>query len=480
MDIRSFFVKKNAQAPPATPVVKAEDSKRKIEDSGAEAQKKVRSSPPEAAATSIASSKEPRSRLSEEGDVADADLDGALANAVGGSSAATARSSGQAAAAATLEWSWEAGRGNFKPFDATAGKSLEAAFLAYKAGGDATIELVVGGGYRYDVDFAKMQQTNCETGKVRAIKRRPASKTVGGPEKKEPAALDAFRNVKAEPSRSSPKASAAARKPSPASKAAKVVVTKKASPAAAAAKPRGGGGGGGGNWGHSKPPPMHGLKHIPRGGRNCLKGKAFLVTGVMDSLEKEEIWALITKYGGDICKSVPKKKPLHFAIIGDGAGESKMKALEERPDIEQIDENGLLNMIRDSLSEEDRSKEPEVGTLITPTMSFGNVGAVAAQQSAGGGSALARAAVKPEPQQNASRSGPAAYDGPPVESQLWTEKYKPTKAADLVGCVQPQLTQSPTAHSARPTARLTWDPHGLGCSNYGSVKKLGTWLSANW
>ena len=53
MDIRSFFVKKNAQAPPATPVVKAEDSKRKIEDSGAEAQKKVRSSPPEAAATSI-------------------------------------------------------------------------------------------------------------------------------------------------------------------------------------------------------------------------------------------------------------------------------------------------------------------------------------------------------------------------------------------------------------------------------------------
>ena len=43
------------------------------------------------------------------------------------------------------------------------------------------------------------------------------------------------------------------------------------------------------------------------------------MTGVLDSLERDEAHDLIQQYGGNICKTVAKK--LNYAVIGAEAGE---------------------------------------------------------------------------------------------------------------------------------------------------------------
>ncbi|KAK0074120.1 hypothetical protein PV326_012726, partial [Microctonus aethiopoides] len=65
-----------------------------------------------------------------------------------------------------------------------------------------------------------------------------------------------------------------------------------------------------------------GSKPIPNGSENCLAGLSFVVTGVMDSLEREELDELIEKYGGRIIKAVSKKTD--YLVVGEPAGESKL------------------------------------------------------------------------------------------------------------------------------------------------------------
>eukprot|EP01052_Picozoa_sp_SAG31_P024204 SAG31_NODE_2043_length_6582_cov_2.798952_6_plen_402_part_00 len=116
----------------------------------------------------------------------------------------------------------------------------------------------------------------------------------------------------------------------------------------------------------------------------------------------------------------------------------------------------------DSLPADERVKEPEVGTLKpAPVFDFGIVGTVQS-------SVLSAAAEEPAamPVKLKSELSPSdaqhtidackvpprqrtGFVGPPVESQLWTEKYKPTQSAHLVG-------------------------------NYNSVSKFGKWVAQSW
>lgn len=46
------------------------------------------------------------------------------------------------------------------------------------------------------------------------------------------------------------------------------------------------------------PPPKKGQKPLPTGEPHCLAGKVFLVTGILESIERDEAYALIVKHGG--------------------------------------------------------------------------------------------------------------------------------------------------------------------------------------
>ncbi|XP_076241246.1 germ line transcription factor 1 [Calliopsis andreniformis] len=86
-----------------------------------------------------------------------------------------------------------------------------------------------------------------------------------------------------------------------------------------------------------------GSKNIPVGANNCLAGLSFLITGVLDSLEREEAEELIKKYGGRILHQVSKKTD--YVIVGDEPGPSKMSKAKSL-NIKEISEDDLLEMIR--------------------------------------------------------------------------------------------------------------------------------------
>ena len=86
-----------------------------------------------------------------------------------------------------------------------------------------------------------------------------------------------------------------------------------------------------------------GSKEIPEGAEYCLAGLSFLITGVLDSLERDEADEIIKKYGGRILHQVSRKTD--YVIVGDQPGPAKL-AKAESMKIPIISEDDLLNLIR--------------------------------------------------------------------------------------------------------------------------------------
>ena len=54
---------------------------------------------------------------------------------------------------------------------------------------------------------------------------------------------------------------------------------------------------------------------------NCLDGLIFVITGVLESIEREEAADLIQRYGGNFTQSVSKKTG--YVVVGRDPGEHK-------------------------------------------------------------------------------------------------------------------------------------------------------------
>ncbi|XP_037685534.1 replication factor C subunit 1 isoform X2 [Choloepus didactylus] len=90
-------------------------------------------------------------------------------------------------------------------------------------------------------------------------------------------------------------------------------------------------------------PKALGSKEIPKGAENCLEGLIFVITGVLESIERDEAKSLIERYGGKVTGNVSKRT--NYLVMGRDSGQSKSdKAAALGTKI--IDEDGLLNMIR--------------------------------------------------------------------------------------------------------------------------------------
>uniref|UniRef100_A0A2H1VJ44 Replication factor C subunit 1 n=1 Tax=Spodoptera frugiperda TaxID=7108 RepID=A0A2H1VJ44_SPOFR len=99
-----------------------------------------------------------------------------------------------------------------------------------------------------------------------------------------------------------------------------------------------------------------GAKEIPEGKPDCLKDCAFLLTGVLDSFEKDEVAAAITKYGGSVKSGVSKK--VTHVIAGEDAGPAKMAKAQELG-IKIINEDQFLKMIIER-SQDNKTSKPEI------------------------------------------------------------------------------------------------------------------------
>ncbi|XP_051020640.1 replication factor C subunit 1 isoform X1 [Acomys russatus] len=90
-------------------------------------------------------------------------------------------------------------------------------------------------------------------------------------------------------------------------------------------------------------PKALGSKEIPKGADNCLEGLTFVITGVLESIEREEAKSLIERYGGKVTGNVSKKT--NYLVMGRDSGQSKSdKAAALGTKI--LDEDGLLDLIR--------------------------------------------------------------------------------------------------------------------------------------
>ncbi|XP_031416059.1 replication factor C subunit 1 isoform X1 [Clupea harengus] len=86
-----------------------------------------------------------------------------------------------------------------------------------------------------------------------------------------------------------------------------------------------------------------GSKEIPVGAENCLEGLTFVVTGVLESIERDEAKTLIERYGGKVTGNISRKTS--YLVLGRDGGVSKTEKAESLG-TQILDEDGLLELIR--------------------------------------------------------------------------------------------------------------------------------------
>ncbi|KAM4584630.1 replication factor C subunit 1 isoform 2-T2 [Odontesthes bonariensis] len=86
-----------------------------------------------------------------------------------------------------------------------------------------------------------------------------------------------------------------------------------------------------------------GSKEIPKGAENCLEGCVFVLTGVLESMERDDAKSLIERYGGKVTGNISKKTT--YLVQGRDSGVSKLEKAESLG-TNILDEDGLLELIR--------------------------------------------------------------------------------------------------------------------------------------
>ncbi|XP_028068983.1 replication factor C subunit 1 isoform X2 [Camellia sinensis] len=193
---------------------------------------------------------------------------------------------------------------------------------------------------------------------------------------------------------------------------------------------RGGGGRGGFmNFGERKDPPHKGEKEVPEGAPNCLAGLTFVISGTLDSLEREEAEDLIKRHGGRVTGSVSKKTN-YLLCDEDIGGRKSAKAKELGTGF--LSEDGLFDMIRASnkgkAAVKEESKRPVNKVVSTPPKKSPQKVEL---KNEGGNSSAKSVALK--------GSNPGAV---PAKRKVqttadawlpWTEKYRPKVPNDIIG-----------------------------------------------
>lgn len=188
-------------------------------------------------------------------------------------------------------------------------------------------------------------------------------------------------------------------------------------------------------------PPNRGNKPIPKGAPNCLKDKVFVITGMLDSLLREECEDLCKEYGARVVKSVSKK--VTHGIVGLEPGESKIAKLKANG-TPTIDEDALFLMISSTFKEPLPSRAAP-GAILAPT----------AQDAA---QSVSRAKTsRPSSSRHTKAEGVGVK---PNSDGLWVDKYKPTTTSEL--CANPKCIKDLKAWLSGWKAKFLYgDGHSL-------------------
>ncbi|TKY67003.1 Replication factor C subunit 1 [Spatholobus suberectus] len=178
---------------------------------------------------------------------------------------------------------------------------------------------------------------------------------------------------------------------------------------------RGGGRGGFMNFGERKDPPHKGEKEVPEGAPDCLVGLTFVISGTLDSLEREEAEDLIKRHGGRVTGSVSKKT--NYLLCDEDIGGRKSEKAKELG-TSFLTEDGLFDMICASKPAKVPSHEDKKPV---------NKAVAVASQS--------KVSPKSQVKVPLSSRSPSKQAKPKTvhSSLMWTEKYRPKDPKDIIG-----------------------------------------------
>lgn len=193
-----------------------------------------------------------------------------------------------------------------------------------------------------------------------------------------------------------------------------------------------------------------GSKPIPEGAPGCLTGLTIVVTGVLESLHREEAEGLVKKYGGKAPKAVSKNTS--YLLAGDDAGPSKL-AKAQSMNVPIISEDDFLKMIgtrkaaqglsspaakkgpttpksvhKATTSKNIKSEpEPLITSVATPTKKR------SPETKKIDSKPKASSSTTPSKKVEADRKQSDESEGKDEVKLPWVEKYKPTNLKQVIG-----------------------------------------------
>lgn len=199
-------------------------------------------------------------------------------------------------------------------------------------------------------------------------------------------------------------------------------------------------------------PKHHGSKVIPEGSPHCLEGLVFVITGVLDSLDRDEATELIKKYGGRVTSSLSRNTS--YLLVGEEAGPSKLEKAKSL-NTKQLDEDGLLNLIVErsagngphitskegmsNMCPEKKTKENVANKNTKPlNCVLSSVGSAPKKNySEGTEHHINSASTSPkkcsETSSSISSSNGSLATTKYSTPSLWVEKYRPTSSKQIIG-----------------------------------------------
>ena len=184
----------------------------------------------------------------------------------------------------------------------------------------------------------------------------------------------------------------------------------------------------------AQPAPAAGSKDIPVGADNCLAGLTFVFTGLLDALGREEGQELVKRYGAKVTTGPSSKTS--YVVLGTDAGPKKLETIAKYG-LKTINEDGLFQLIRlmpanggeskaaGKFEEKKRAEERkilEVAEEMEREEQKSKKSKAAAEKSKAVAAGITVQAKAPRVKSESD-----------IDSRLWTVKYAPSAASQVVG-----------------------------------------------
>jgi replication factor C subunit 1 len=180
------------------------------------------------------------------------------------------------------------------------------------------------------------------------------------------------------------------------------------------------------NAGRSRDPAGAGSVELPEGAENCLAGLAFVFTGVLDTLGRDEGQNLVKKYGGKVTGAPSSKTS--YVVLGSDAGPSKLKKIQDM-NIKTINEEGLFELIRRLPANGGSGKAAEQAQAKREAEEK-KIKAMAEEMEQ---QERKKAQAKQAAAASSQTPSSSASSKPQSDNRLWTTKYAPTQMGMICG-----------------------------------------------